>query len=358
MIYHFLPRIWHGEVIAEDRIASSHSFLNHRFPASDIPKPARDLYLKNQVRFIYDATAAVSPIYPQQNTKTGETIDLQDSRLRAVAPVHLEYLKNMQVTSSFSVAIIVDGELWGLIACHHFSPLKVSAQIRSACQILAQAFAARVGAEEKFVSSKQRLQFETDLREFILSVRNRRQPLTEFLKDHQKMRQLFSANGLALINKDSIELAGVTPPTAVIKQMIPMVDSEMNHDHKDYFATACLIRSNPAWDFFRAEASGLLAVRLSDLPESYLFVFRPEVIQTIDWGGDPRKILEKRNYQGSINPRASFESWRETIQGHSREWQDYEIDGIRYLRDLVFGTFALNEKLMQELSEKMGRTER
>ena len=51
MIYRFLED-GVGCVAAEDRRADMHTFLNHHFPASDIPKQARDLYLRNLIRVI------------------------------------------------------------------------------------------------------------------------------------------------------------------------------------------------------------------------------------------------------------------------------------------------------------------
>lgn len=355
MIYHFLPKVWDGEVIAEDRIASSHSFLNHRFPASDIPKPARDLYLRNQVRFIHDATLPVSPLYPKQNSLTGRVFDLQDSRLRAVAPVHLEYLKNMGVTSSFSVSIVVEGELWGLITCHHLSPLEIPARIRSACEILANTFAVRAAAEEKMQAAAGQLQFEKGLRSLILNLREKPDLFREFLKEHNNIRQLFRANGIAFISQGEIDVAGITPPLSVLKEMLPVIEKEMSAGNKSYFATTSLLKLKSDWEFFKSEVSGLLAVKVSSHFPSYFLIFRSEVIQTINWGGDPRKTLEKRNYQGPINPRASFESWQEKIYGLSLDWNDYEIEGAMYLKSLAFETFALTQKLAQELSEKKGQ---
>ena len=51
----------------------------------------------------------------------GRPLDLSLSMLRSVSPIHIEYLKNMGVGASLSISIIVDGELWGLFACHHYS---------------------------------------------------------------------------------------------------------------------------------------------------------------------------------------------------------------------------------------------
>src|SRR5690606_12928223 len=53
MIYRFLDDDA-GVVVAEALADGQHSFLNHHFPASDIPKQARALYIRNLVRVIPD----------------------------------------------------------------------------------------------------------------------------------------------------------------------------------------------------------------------------------------------------------------------------------------------------------------
>ncbi len=161
MIYRFTPS-WNGDVIAEDRSASVHSFLQHKFPASDIPQPARDLYLRNQVRFILDSAEGASPILPKVTKHGKNEVDLSDSRLRAVSKYHLEYLKNMGVTTSFSVAITVEGRLWGLIACHAQSKTYIPHSVRSLCQTLADTVALASGMLEERGARNEELEFHSN----------------------------------------------------------------------------------------------------------------------------------------------------------------------------------------------------
>ncbi len=107
-----------GEVIAESTHAGVESFLGLHYPASDIPRQARGLYERNWLRIIPDVEAVPSPIQPTLDS-AGKPLDLSQSVLRSVSPIHIEYLENMGVRASMSVSILREGRLWGLFACHH-----------------------------------------------------------------------------------------------------------------------------------------------------------------------------------------------------------------------------------------------
>ena len=120
MVYRFHPDL-SGEVVAEAREPVLETFLGLRYPQSDIPQQARALYLRNLFRIISDVNAEPVPIEPEFNLE-GAPLDLSMSVLRAVSPIHIEYLHNMGVGASLSISIVIRGKLWGLFACHHYGP--------------------------------------------------------------------------------------------------------------------------------------------------------------------------------------------------------------------------------------------
>jgi len=143
MVYRFAPD-GSGEVIAEKHAKDMEPFLGLRYPASDIPKQARELYKRSTLRLIADIDAPISPIIPEKNPK-GAPLDLSLSVTRAVSPIHLEYLRNMGVIASMSVSILMDGQLWGLFACHHRTPRYVDYERRTAIELFAQFFSYELG---------------------------------------------------------------------------------------------------------------------------------------------------------------------------------------------------------------------
>ena len=154
MVYQFLDDDV-GRVVAEDRRDDLRSFLNHHFPGTDIPRQARALYLRNLTRVIPDIYAASQPLRPA--AATADPLDMSDSSLRSVAPIHLQYLHNMGVRASASISIVKDDRLWGLIACHHDTPRLMTFDVRATCRALAGALARQIRAKEEATSYRQRI---------------------------------------------------------------------------------------------------------------------------------------------------------------------------------------------------------
>ena len=156
MVYRFIDD-GAGVVLAEDRNAVRASFLNHHFPASDIPMQARTLYVRNRVRLIPDVGYTPAPLVSGSSDLA--SLDMSDLALRSVSPVHIQYLKNMGVGASASVSIVRNGVLWGLIACHNRSPKYLSYDVRSACDALAGSLSRQIRAIDEAERYRERLTF-------------------------------------------------------------------------------------------------------------------------------------------------------------------------------------------------------
>lgn len=352
MMYKFIPPAMHGEVIGEDRVLGAHSFMNHRFPSSDIPKPARDLYLRNKVRLICDSQADISPILPNVNPLTRMKWNLSDSRLRSVAPIHLEYLRNMGVRGSMSFAVIVKGELWGLIACHHLTEFHLSHQVRAICSVMSDAFAAHASLIELFEGQTVKSVFEAKLRKIVETVISVKDPVDALFRQNSFLMDMFSATGLALCGDKRIDIAGITPPSSLLRGLASALRDQLQKSDKPFIATANLPEILPAFDSIREIACGVLCVPLNDEDNSLLALFRPELIKVITWGGNPNKSLDKKNFSGRINPRNSFSSWEEVIRNNSKSWASYEIDGLMFLKQVVVDTVAQKNFLISQLTAK------
>jgi light-regulated signal transduction histidine kinase (bacteriophytochrome) len=355
MMYRYLPS-WDGEVIAEDKSPEAHSFLHHRFPATDIPLPARQLYLKNRTRQIVDSSAAAVPIEPPQHYLTRKPIDLSNSKLRAVSPVHLSYLRNMEVRASFSVAIIVDGNLWGLVACHGKEPAVIPLEVRLACETLASTFAVMANMMETLGTRTAQLTFEDKLRKLFQSMRLSNEPLKHLMQSHTVLEDIFAGAGIGLAIDDHVEIAGLTPPVNSCREIAAWLRLRFQAEHKTVLAIESLTEAKAEWSSLSDLACGVLAISSPESDGTVFMIFRPELLRSVVWGGDPRKTMEKRRYQGPINPRASFESWTETVSRHSSPWLHYEIQGAAYLRDFVFDSLVRKEKLIQALGSQLNQS--
>lgn len=333
MMYRFFPPAMYGEVIAEDRNSHAQSFLYHRFPATDIPKPARDLYLRNKVRLIYDSESSTSEIYPSLDSNR-RPLDFSDSRLRAVSKVHIEYLKNMQVRASFSIAVIVDDQLWGLIACHADKPLYVSHHARMLCQTIAETLAFCAPLLEKFQQKNRENDFQNKIFKLVYDLKTAADPKFSLFTEAEGFNHLFGSSGFALVRGQQVESYGLTPSVNQILELSEWLKQKSTT--QSVFLTHSLSEQDPKWEAIKGFASGLAAVKLSEGEDAVLMLFRPETLYTISWGGDPRKNFEERNYAGLINPRASFETWTEVISKTSNAWEEFHKQGLVVFKNIIF----------------------
>ncbi|EIC20491.1 GAF domain-containing protein [Thiorhodovibrio frisius] len=332
-----------GEVITESLEPGLEPYLGLRYPASDIPQTARDLYLANSHRQIPDRRA--EPVAILSETGPGETrsplLDLSLSDLRAVSPVHLEYLKNMDVTASLSFSIVVGERLWGLIACHHREPRDLPLPLRERCVAMCQALSLAISGFQ----GAQRLLELSASEEYITRLHETmRQSDEDYARGHETdatpalgklLLELVGASGAALVDGNSFtSFAQVPEPAAIRAQVAWLLEQSEEH----IFATNHLPELFPPARAYVDRASGLLAVRVrhfSDPGERLFLWWRPEQPQTVTWAGDPRKSALSDQGQQMLSPRASFEHWVETTTGHSEPWSSSDLLRARKFRSLL-----------------------
>jgi light-regulated signal transduction histidine kinase (bacteriophytochrome) len=330
MIYRFLED-GSGCVIAEDKDAELQTFLNHHYPASDIPKQARELYVRNVVRVIPDVNYTPVSLVPRISPATGGPLDMSDCVLRSVSPIHIQYLKNMNVSASMSVSIILNDALWGLVACHHTSPKLVSYEIREVCkhvaQILSQQIAAR-GEAERF-NQVRTLTAARD--ELVAEISHAEGSVEEALRARaSKLMGLLPSDGFAVQADDAVTTAGRCPATAQVREL---VDWLLHMHAPDPYATDRLSQSHAPAESYPTAASGLLGIIVSVGQPLVLLWFRPERTEVVNWAGNPHKPVEPGSGSGVLTPRASFELWRETVHGRSRPWTKAEVEAARRLKE-------------------------
>lgn len=354
MLYRFFPPTMYGEVIGEDKSAEAHSFMRHRFPATDIPKPARDLYLRNQVRFIYDSEEDDFEVYPKIAGRN-QPLDMSDSRLRGVSRIHLEYLRNMGVRTSLSFAIIVDDRLWGLIACHNSKPLALNHHKRELDKSIASAYALAASLVEKIQTQREEISFFNGLYNLFGVIKLSDSPLKQLFREGPSVLRLFNCSGIALLSSDRSEFFGLTPLPEDLKKMHQVLLNKLNSENKSKFTTDSLAQSLPELAHLKDQVAGLLAIKVNEMSDKIFVLMRPEYLETIQWGGDPRKNIDARNYGGQINPRQSFDTWTEVIKNSSMPWRSFEIKGLENFRNLFFDALINKEELVLELQNKISK---
>jgi light-regulated signal transduction histidine kinase (bacteriophytochrome) len=334
MIYRFLHN-GAGQVIAEATRAGMQSFIGQHFPASDIPVQARRLYLLNTIRMIGDVGYTPVPLLPFI-PEGAPPVDLSYAHLRSVSPIHCEYLRNMGVGASLSISIVVDAQLWGLIACHHDSPKTLSAPLRIGAELFGQYFSLQIGLAERrtaFVAAglaRERLAA-------IVSGLSADEPVEDALRDRLgALAELIPCDGVGLWLSGAWLATGAAPNfnrvTALIERLNRVAGGNIWHT-QDLCA-----EMGPGAGYGEAVA-GALAVPVSSFPPGYLILFRGEEARSVEWAGEPAKTIVSGLLGDRLTPRGSFETWREEVRGQSRPWTDADgviAEAIRtYLRDLI-----------------------
>jgi len=334
MLYRFNPE-GAGAVIAEDKLEGPSPYLGLHYPASDIPKQASQLYTLNRLRLIPRVSYQPVELIPLNNPVTDRPLDLSFSVLRSVSPIHIEYLTNMGVAASMSISLVKDKQLWGLIACHHQSAKYLSYEVRTACEFLGQVMSLELAAKQDNEDLDYRMKLKLIQSQFVESIPQSEDFIEGLAKSESNLLNLASAQGVALSSGDDLVLIGKTPPEAEIKALIEWLGTKIQ---QDVFSTDALPKIYPPAEKFKAVASGLLALAISKTQHNYVLWFRPEVIQTVNWGGNPEKPVEIAP-DGSLHlsPRKSFERWQETVRCKSLAWKPCEIEAALELKSAVIG---------------------
>jgi chemotaxis family two-component system sensor kinase Cph1 len=343
-----------GSVIAEEKIDTLESYLGLHYPESDIPRPARELFLDNSLRIIPDTKFQLSAeLFPKNHPVSGKPIDLTNSILRSAAPCHIEYLHNMGVGASLTISLIKDKKLWGLIACHHQSPKYISYELRKACEFLGRVIFTEISALE-----------ETEDCDYQISLLNIKSQLVEYMAQKKdfvdgliqnkiNLLNLTKAEGAAIYFSGKYTLIGNTPQEEELNSLVEWLKSNIVDE---VFFTNSLPHIYPPAANFKNIASGLLAISLS--PQSYILWFQPEVIQTVNWGGNPNLSFSVDKSAGieKLSPRKSFKLWVETVRLTSLPWQSVEIKVALELRKSIINIILRQSDELAKLAQHLERS--
>jgi two-component system, chemotaxis family, sensor kinase Cph1 len=333
-----------GQVIAEDKLDQLTAYLGLHYPASDIPKQAKQLYTLNWLRLIPDSHYQPVGLVSTHNPE--HPLDLSLSVLRSVSPLHLEYLNNMEVGASMSISLIQNDKLWGLIACHHSTPRYVAYIVRTMCEFVGQVMSVELANKEALEDLDYKMALKSLQGEFVALLSQSKSFLDGLIQLDLNLLDLVSASGAAII--------GETPPKSELPALRDWVKTQIQYN---LFQTRSLSQFYPAAESFKTVASGLLALEISKTYQNYIFWFRPQVMQTVNWGGNPNKPVEV-SVDGEVwlSPRKSFEKWQETVQGCALPWKACEIEIVSELQSLIVGIVLAQADELAKINLELERS--
>jgi light-regulated signal transduction histidine kinase (bacteriophytochrome) len=312
LLYQFNEE-YSGTVIAEDKESSLESYLGLRFPATDIPQPVREAYLHEMIRYIPDVNYV--PVEMQIDNKIN--IDLVGIHLRSVAPVHIEYMKNMGIASSTSIAITLNNKLWGIISFHHVTKKFLNLSMRNYLCLMGEILSTQILA----INNKAALENKVKLVQTQITLQTLKGTLKQvFIELAKILLNTTRSEGVTLVLEGKFISYGSTPTAPQLSTLLSWMDIE--HQAHPYI-TQILPLEFPSSKLFKDCACGLLSLPLHPGTKSYLWLFKPEVIQQIAWAGDPSAALTF--HESRYSPRSSFKAWTETVTDSSELWTEFEI---------------------------------
>ncbi|TVY37602.1 Cyanobacterial phytochrome B [Lachnellula occidentalis] len=332
MIYQF-DADFNGRVVTElvDPRATTDLYKGLNFPASDIPKQARDLYKINKVRLLYDRDLETARMVCRTIEDLEQPLDLTFSYLRAMSPIHIKYLRNMGVRSSMSISINAFSELWGLIACHTYGSkgMRVSFPIRKMCRLVGDIASRNI----ERLSYAQRLQ----ARKLINTVPTEANPSGYIVASSEDLLKLFDADFGLLSIRGETKIMGKMEHSQEALAMLEYLrlrrftsvttTQDIRQDFPD-------LQYPPGFDVI----AGLLLVPLSAAGSDFIVFLRKGQVKEVKWAGNPYEKAIKEGTEGFLEPRTSFMSWSETVVGKCREWTEEQVETAAVLC-LVYGKF-------------------
>lgn len=347
MIYRF-EEDGSGRVIAESKEKDMSSLLGFRYPEFDIPSQARELYLQFLARHVQDVDAPTHSIV----SFFGKNIDLSKSSLRALSPIHLQYLRNADVKSSASFSIVIEGRLWGLVTCQSKEPSPVYLTQRHLAVFLTQYVTNYYLAQKrKFINaeSSKMKSVEQDIKAELLLNSNVLDILKKFAP---QIKSLVKADGVLIKHEHGDFIWGEVPS----KQSIRYLNDSLSPNETFFYTSNwhSIDDSLHLGELF----PGVIRLKLLASLDCYIYLFRKEREVEEIWAGNPEKLY---TYDSSrdiefASPRTSFEAWRSITKGKSEKWKSSELNFIEKISIVTNEAIAHKSAEIERLNKELVRS--
>lgn len=335
MIYRFDENFC-GEVVGEAKERDTRSFKGLVFPASDIPSQARELYKLNRVRCVFDTEAPPVNLLPKIANKNRLPLDLSMSMVRSVSPMHLQYMRNMGVRSSFSVSLMYEDKLWGLIACHNSEPIYIDQKKRLVCESLGHMYAWQLHTKSLHEKKEQFQQRQRTLNNVVHKLTTFANPLEAIASKEDELLQVTDSCGLAVITPSGNYTVGKVPSKSVVSTLL----EKFSYKNSEQAVAISKLGDEITETLDLNGIRGIYISCVSPALGYYTIWFREQRDKLIRWAG---KEAAAKDIGKSLTPRHSFDLYLQSIADESVAWSEDDkliIEGF----DHLFIPYALSLK--------------
>ncbi|QQQ28145.1 ATP-binding protein [Chryseobacterium indoltheticum] len=349
MVYKFMND-GSGKVISEKTNSHLESYLGLHYPEHDIPRQARELYKKKRKRIFSNVHTEPVRILSREE----RNIDLTFAACRAMSPIHGQYIKNSGASSSFSISIIIDDQLWGLVTCQNSEPKHIDLEDR----VQAGIFTVLASNAYSSFKSKKELEYRIDLNERLSALKS------EFLEhgtlfdsldfNKSQLRLMPKADGLAIISDNDIVTDGAAPDREIINKIVGWA---YENTSDNVFISNRFLKDYGEELGLNSDAAGIIIYFIERSKKEILIWFRKEFDEHISWAGNPEKNINTFSKNGeeikTVSPRESFKVFTENIQGKSKRWSSKNQIAVHLIRDLIFETSHKQYITIKKLNDQL-----
>jgi light-regulated signal transduction histidine kinase (bacteriophytochrome)/CheY-like chemotaxis protein len=328
MVYRFDSEM-NGEIVVEAVNGVEPRWRGQHFPHTDIPAQARALYLNNRIRMIVDIDYEPAPLLGLAGD-VASPLDLGQVMLRAISPMHVEYLSNMGVRATLTMSLVLHGRLWGMIVCHHNETFHAGAPMRLTCDLIAQVVSLQLehllAAEHSHAYRRLKQTVDT----LMVAVRQAENHPDPLLPDADALLHEWEADALELMVNGERQRFGRSAPEPLWLALGQAFASQASPAATAIDRLTALL---PEFDGEFDWVAGALWVPLSETRDGHLLWLRREQLQKIPWAGHHEKLLATSpdGQPSRLTPRASFETWIEEVRGRCLSWSAAQIEAADYL---------------------------
>jgi len=337
------------QALAEARNEAYDTLVGTHLSGAGITPELRNLYSHNPLRLVADVDDTPVGLVPPLHPSTGRTTDLTYAALRAASDAQRETMRRMGAKASLTLALTVRGNLWGLIARHHATPCSLSFEVRTACEHLAQILSLQIEAKEDRAEIAHRLELRRILVRLLAAMADRDHFHEGLLEHPADLLRFASASGAAIVRQGECVRIGAAPDEASILRLTEWL---ANAHPGEVFHTDRVAATYPDSAALLPQASGVLAVQVSQLHRHYVLWFRPETPHTVRWAGDAPDAAIAHDSQHVLG---RTRHWQERIAHTSRPWRTSEVETAAEFRYAVLNIVLRRAEEAAELASELRR---
>lgn len=332
-----------GKVIAEAKADDMDSYQDLYFPASDIPAQARALYKTNWVRLTPDTELLPAKLVPSTEASGREPLDLTRSLLRTFSPIHLQYIRNQGLRASFSISLVTDGELYGLISCHHREACYIPQDVRLQCENLSQLFSWHLLAKEEEIAKRKKHVTDKAV-DAMLDRIGPANPISRVVKSGERaFLDALNSSGFVYYSQYETIALGSTLPIELIKEIFSKASSQGGFP----YTNDALYDDYP--EARQYGIAGIMIIPLFEKKQYFTAWFRKETHRVQKWIGAEDEKSEDAPKAQRLKPRASFTIHTRTIKGRSTSFDRADVDTANRL-NRMFLVYALDVQERMHIS--------